>query len=87
MTNEYYSRIIRVYWRKFTLRRRQKNNIKRKTKTMKKQAYTAPAIEVHKIALQLMVAQSPMGIYSDHSVNTTNATLLGRGGGDWDDEE
>ena len=51
-----------------------------------KKTYMTPDIQVVKVESQLMTPASQMGV-SDKTVNSTNATLLGRGGSDWDDED
>ena len=54
--------------------------------TIMKSTYMTPEIQVVKVESQLMTPASQMGV-SDKTVNSTNATLLGRGGSDWDDED
>ncbi len=51
-----------------------------------KKTYMTPEIQVVKVESQLMAPASQMGV-SDKTVNSTNATLLGRSGGGWDDDE
>lgn len=52
-----------------------------------KKTYMAPEIQVVKVESQLMTPASQLGVNGDKTVNSGNATLLGRGGSDWDDED
>ena len=52
-----------------------------------KKTYMTPDIQVVEVELRLLDQASQMVVNGDKPVNANNATLLGRGSGDWDDED